>query len=104
MVLNKEHRDFKRLYWSSNKKLIKEILATVNEKYLKGLRRKLTRNAYGSRGSRIYCRYSGYQFQVSKKTIDDELRRRWKNAPEEVKKAYYNAVKEHNNRVIYGDR
>ena len=79
MVLNEEHRDFQRLYWSSNKKLIKEILATVNEKYLKGLRRKLTRNAYGSRGSRIYCRYSGYQFQVSKKTIDDELMRRWKN-------------------------
>lgn len=79
MVLNEEHRDFQRLYWSSNKKLIKEILATVNEKYLKGLRHKLTRNAYGSRGSRIYCRYSGYQFQVSKKTIDDELMRRCKN-------------------------
>ena len=79
MVLNKEHRDFKRLYWSSNKKLIKEILATVNEKYLKGLRKKITRSAYGSHGSRIYCRYSGYQFQVSKKTIDDELIRRWKN-------------------------
>lgn len=79
MVLNKEHKDFKRLYWTSNKKQIKEILSTVNEKYLKGLRHKLTRNAYGSRGSRIYCRYSGYQFQVSKKTIDDELRRRWQN-------------------------
>ena len=79
MVLNEEHKDFKRLYWVSNKKQIKEILSTVNEKYLKGLRHKLTRNAYGSRGSRIYCRYSGYQFQVSKKTIDDELRRRWKN-------------------------
>lgn len=79
MVLNEEHRDFKRLYWSSNKKQIKEILSTVNEKYLKGLRHKLTRNAYGSRGSRIYCRYSGYQFQVSKKTIDDELMRRRKN-------------------------
>lgn len=79
MVLNKEHRDFKRLYWSSNKKLIKEILATVNEKYLRGLRNKIHRSAYGSRGSRIYCRYSGYQFQVSKKTIDDELTRRRKN-------------------------
>ena len=79
MVLNKEHRDIKRLYWSSNKKQIKEILSTVNEKYLKGLRKKITRSAYGSHGSRIYCRYSGYQFQVSKKTIDDELTRRWKN-------------------------
>ena len=58
---------------------IKEILSTVNEKYLKGLRKKITRSAYGSHGSRIYCRYSGYQFQVSKKTIDDELTRRWKN-------------------------
>ena len=77
--MNKEHRDFKRLYWSSNKKQIKEILSTVNEKYLKGLRKKITRSAYGSHGSRIYCRYSGYQFQVSKKTIDDELTRRWKN-------------------------
>ena len=104
MVLNKEHKDFKRLYWSSNKKLIKEILATVNGKYLQGLRRKLTRNAYGSRGSRIYCRYSGYQFQVSKKTIDDELRRRWKNASEEVKRAYYDIIEEHNNRIVYGDR
>ena len=104
MVLNKEHKDFKRLYWHNNKKLIKEILATVNEKYLKGLRRKLTRNAYGSRGSRIYCRYSGYQFQVSKKTIDDELRKKKKNAPEEVKKAYYDIIEEHNNRIIYGDR
>jgi hypothetical protein len=72
MVLNEEHKDFKRLYWNSNKKQIKEILSTVNEKYLKGLRHKLTCNAHGSRGSRIYCRYSGYQFQVSKKTIDDE--------------------------------
>ena len=79
MVMNKEHRDFKRLYWTSNKKQIKEILSTVNEKYLKGLRKKITRSAYGSHGSRIYCRYSGYQFQVSKKTIDDELTRRWKN-------------------------
>ena len=76
MVLNNEHSDFKRLYWASNKKQIKEILSTVNDKYLKGLRNKLTRNAYGSRGSRIYCRYSGYQFQVSAKTITDELKRR----------------------------
>ena len=79
MVLNTEHKNFRRLYWQSNKKQIKEILSTVNEKYLQGLRKKLTRNAYGSRGSRIYCRYSGYQFQVSKKTIDDELSRRRKN-------------------------
>ena len=76
MVLNEEHKDFKRLYWHNNKKLIKEILVTVNEKYLRGLKNKIDRSPYGSRGSRIYCRYSGHQFQVSAKTINDELRRR----------------------------
>ena len=79
MILNEEHKDFKRLYWQSDKRQIKEILSTVNEKYLRGLERKLTHNPNGSKGSRIYCRYSGYQFQVSRKTIKDELRRRWKN-------------------------
>lgn len=76
MLLNKEHKDFHRLYWNSNKKQIKEILSTINIKYLKGLLNKLTRNQYGTRGSRIYCRYSGYQFQVSAKTIKCELNRR----------------------------
>lgn len=76
MLLNKEHKDFHRLYWNSNKKQIKEILSTINIKYLKGLLNKLTRNQYGTRGSRIYCRYSGYQFQVSAKTIKDELKKR----------------------------
>lgn len=76
MLLNKEHKDFHRLYWNSNKKQIKEILSTINIKYLKGLLNKLTRNQYGTRGSRIYCRYSGYQFQVSAKTIKDELNKR----------------------------
>ena len=79
MLLNKEHKDFHRLYWNSNKKQIKEILSTINIKYLKGLLNKLTRNQYGTKGSRIYCRYSGYQFQVSAKTIKDELNKRvWK--------------------------
>lgn len=79
MLLNKEHKDFHRLYWNSNKKQIKEILSTINIKYLKGLLNKLTKNQYGTRGSRIYCRYSGYQFQVSAKTIKDELNKRvWK--------------------------
>ena len=76
MLLNKEHKDFHRLYWNSNKKQIKEILSTINIKYLKGLLNKLTKNQYGTRGSRIYCRYSGYQFQVSAKTIKDELNKR----------------------------
>ena len=77
MLLNKEHKDFHRLYWNSNKKQIKEILSVINIKYLKGLLNKLTRNQYGTRGSRIYCRYSGYQFQVSAKTIKDELNKRY---------------------------
>jgi hypothetical protein len=79
MLLNKEHKDFHRLYWNSNKKQIKEILSTINIKYLKGLLNKLTRNQYGTKGSRIYCRYSGYQFQVSAKTIKDELNKRHEN-------------------------
>lgn len=79
MLLNKEHKDFHRLYWNSNKKQIKEILSVINIKYLKGLLNKLTRNQYGIRGSRIYCRYSGYQFQVSAKTIKDELNKRYEN-------------------------
>lgn len=76
MILNEEHRNFKRLYWSSNKEQIKEILSTVNEKYLRGLYRKLQRSPNGKKGSRIYCRYGGYQFQVSAKTVIDELNRR----------------------------
>jgi hypothetical protein len=78
MILNEEHRDFKRLFWRSNKGQIKEILSTVNEKYLRGLFHRLQRNPQGKNGSRIYCRYSGYQFQVSPKTITDELKRRGK--------------------------
>ena len=80
MLLNKEHKDFHRLYWNSNKKQIKEILSVINIKYLKGLLNKLTRNQYGTKGSRIYCRYSGYQFQVSAKTIKDELNKRYENS------------------------
>ena len=76
MLLNDELKNFKRLYWQSDKKLIKEILSTVNKKYLLGLVHRLTRSQYGSYDTRIYCRYSGYQFQVSTKTITDELKRR----------------------------
>lgn len=76
MILNEEHRNFKRLYWSSDKEKIKEILSTVNEKYLRGLYRKLQRSPNGKKWSRIYCRYHGYQFQVSGKTVIDELNRR----------------------------
>ena len=76
MVLNEQHRDFQRLYWNGNKTKIKENLSTVNKKYLHGLYKKLMHSKYGANGSRIYCRYSGYEFQVSAKTIKDELKRR----------------------------
>lgn len=78
MILNDEHKNFKRLYWNSNKEQIKNILSTVNEKYLRGMFRKLQRNPQDLNGSRIYCRYSGYQFQVSPKTILKELKSRGK--------------------------
>ena len=78
MIVNDEHRNFKRLYWNSNKEQIKDILSTVNEKYLRGMFRRLKQNPQGTNGSRIYCRYSGYQFQLSPKTIIDELNRRGK--------------------------
>lgn len=76
MIVNDEHINFKRLYWSSNKEQIKEILSTVNVKYLRGMFRRLQQNPQGKNGSRIYCRYSGYQFQLSPKTILNELKSR----------------------------
>ena len=75
-LLNIENKNFKRLYWKTDKKKIKEILSTVNEKYLWGIRKKLGRSGFGSDEIRIYLRYSGYQFQVSHKTISDEIHRR----------------------------
>ena len=47
MIVNDEHKNFKRLYWSSNKEQIKNILSTVNEKYLRGMFRRLQRNPQG---------------------------------------------------------
>ena len=75
-LLNIENKNFKRLYWKTDKKKIKEIISTVNEKYLWGIRKKLGRSGFGSDEIRIYLRYSGYQFQVSHKTISDEIHRR----------------------------
>lgn len=74
--LNTPHKDFHRLYWMSNKSQILDILARVNIKYLRGLRKRIQKSPYGSGGSRIYLRYDGYQFQVSAKTINAELYRR----------------------------
>lgn len=50
MIVNNEHINFKRLYWNSNKEQIKNILSTVNEKYLRGMFRKLQRNPQGLNG------------------------------------------------------
>ena len=41
-ILNKEHPDFIRLYWSKDKDRIKHILSRVNVKYLKGLMRRFS--------------------------------------------------------------
>lgn len=71
-----ENKNFKRLYWASNKKLINEILTRVNIKYLQGLKRKFYESPYGKNGTRFYLRYDGYQFQVSGLTINKELKRR----------------------------
>lgn len=71
-----ENDNFKRLYWASDKKLIKEILTRVNIKYLQGLKRKFCESPYGKNGTRFYLRYDGYQFQVSGITVNKELKRR----------------------------
>lgn len=80
-ILNKEHPDFIRLYWSSDKDRIKHILSRVNVKYLKGLIRQFTATFdewYGisSDDLRVFLRYDGCQFTVSHKTIIKELYRR----------------------------
>ena len=73
------NENFKRLYWMTHKKQIKEILSRVNIKYLKGLKLRFTKSAEGANGTRLYCRYDGYEFQVSLKTINDELYRRYES-------------------------
>lgn len=70
------NRNFRRLYWMSHKKQIKEILSRVNIKYLLGLKRRFSKSPEGANGTRLYLRYDGHEFQVSLKTINDELHRR----------------------------
>lgn len=67
---------FRRLFWASDKKKINEILSTVNIKYLLGLKNKIYKTDKGSKGTRMFIRYSGYEFQVSSITINKELNRR----------------------------
>lgn len=70
---------FHRLYWAEHKQKINEILSTVNIKYLLGLKKKIYRTAKGSKGTRMFIRYSGYEFQVSSITINKELKRRYES-------------------------
>lgn len=81
VILNREHPDFKRLYWSIDKEKIKHILSRVNVKYLRGLIRRFILpyddwDIITTEDLRIFIRYDGYQFTVSEKTIIKELYRR----------------------------
>lgn len=78
LIIKAQHnnRNFKRLYWSSNKQEILHILSRVNIKYLKGLIRKLHEVPKGAQGTRFYIRYDGCNFQVSYNTVIKELNRR----------------------------
>ena len=81
VILNREHPDFKRLYWSIDKEKIKHILSRVNVKYLRGLIRQFILlyddwDIITTEDLRIFIRYDGCQFTVSEKTIIKELYRR----------------------------
>jgi hypothetical protein len=81
VILNDEHPDFKRLYWSMDKDRIKEILSRVNVKYLRGLIRQYTYPFdywydTSSNDLRLFIRYDGCQFTISRDTIIKELCRR----------------------------
>lgn len=83
IIINKEHPDFVRLYWSTDKEKIKHILSRVNVKYLRGLIRKFIISdydwydyAYSLTNICAFLRYDGYQFIVNRKTIIKELYRR----------------------------
>ena len=82
-IVNKEHPDFVRLYWSTDKEKIKHILSRVNVKYLRGLIRQFfVEDAdwfdyeYSMNNIVIFLRYDGYQFLVNEKTVIKELCRR----------------------------
>lgn len=74
VILNREHPDFKRLYWNTDKEKIKHILSRVNVKYLRGLIRQfiLPYNDWDTiavKDLRLFIRYDGYQFTISEKTV-----------------------------------
>ena len=69
-VINLPHPDFKRLYWSTDKDKINKI---INFKYLKGAERRFRAWYYEPR---IYMRYDGFEFLVSRQTLRKEITRR----------------------------
>ncbi len=82
-IVNKEHPDFVRLYWSTDKEKIKHILSRVNVKYLRGLIRKFIISDYDWYDYKysltnicIFLRYDGCQFLVNRETVIKELYRR----------------------------
>lgn len=72
--INRPHPDFKMLYWSVDKPKIMKILQRVNFKYLRGAERRFRTWFYCEQ--RIYIRYDGYQFSVSRQTLRKEISRR----------------------------
>lgn len=81
VILNREHPDFKRLYWCTDKERIKHILSRVNVKYLRGLIRRFILpyddwDIIDVKDLRLFIRYDGCQFMVSEKTVIKELYRR----------------------------
>ena len=83
IIINEEHPDFVRLYWSTDKERIKHILSKVNVKYLCGLIRKFIISdydwydyEYSLTNIYMFLRYDGCQFLVNRKTIIKELYRR----------------------------
>jgi hypothetical protein len=81
VILNNEHPNFKRLYWNTDKDKIKKILSKVNVKYLMGLIRQYIYPFecdydVSTKDLRLFIRYDGCQFTVSRDTIIKELYRR----------------------------
>ena len=79
VFINRPHPDFKTLYWSEDKEKIKKILRHINFKYLQGAERRFRDYCscwYYDYEPKIYMRYDGYQFSVSRQTLRKEITRR----------------------------
>lgn len=79
VFINMPHPDFKTLYWSTDKEKINKILRRVNFKYLQGAERRFRDYSccwYYDFDPKIYIRYDGYQFSVSRQTLRKEITRR----------------------------